>query len=60
LTVPINTLFQVDKDAFDSYCYISSTFTLPATAVSKVHPAVGPLGTNQLNEMLYHNYYQVQ
>ena len=53
--------FQVDSKGFESYCYISSTFSLPprkpaAPSLPQIHPGVGPVGTSS-GDHVYHNYY---
>jgi hypothetical protein len=56
-------MFQVPLVAFESYCYISDTFTLPRKETSnldlgsEIHPGVGPIGSNSRDELVYHNYY---
>ena len=52
----------ISQSAFDSYCYISDTFTLPRVVTdgkddSLAHPGVGPIGVDHRKELLYHNYY---
>ena len=60
---PYFLIFQVPLKAFESYCYISDTFTLPRKetinqdAGSEIHPGVGPIGSNSRDELVYHNYY---
>ena len=54
-------------EAFESYCYISDTFTLPRQEMMdtvnpvkpdpEVYPGVGPIGVNSRHEKIYHNYY---
>merc|ERR1719295_1997938 len=37
----------VDSKGFESYCYISSTFSLPRrpdSDLAQIHPGVGPIG----------------
>ena len=53
---------QIPERAFDAYCYISDTFTLPRTMtdgkeLDLPHPGVGPIGSNPSHQLLYHNYY---
>ena len=54
---------KIQEKAFNSYCYISDTFTLPNFANSKKadnfpYPGIGPIGTqDESNELIYHNYY---
>lgn len=49
---------KITQEAFDSYCYISSTFTLPhgKLGYDVAHPGVRPRSYNE--EAIYHNYYQ--
>jgi len=46
---------QVSEEAFNSYCYITETFTLPGVR-GEVHPGVAPLSKEV--EPVYHSYYQ--
>ena len=54
---------KIQEKAFNSYCYISDTFTLPNFANSKKadnfpYPGIGPIGTqDESNDLIYHNYY---
>ena len=54
---------KIQEKAFNSYCYISDTFTLPNFANSKKadnfpYPGIGPIGTqDESDELIYHNYY---
>eukprot|EP00090_Calanus_glacialis_P017363 TRINITY_DN27054_c0_g1_i1.p1 TRINITY_DN27054_c0_g1~~TRINITY_DN27054_c0_g1_i1.p1 ORF type:complete len:398 (+),score=116.55 TRINITY_DN27054_c0_g1_i1:132-1325(+) len=47
---------QVSEATFNSYCYITETFSLPANQESVPHPGVGPIG--QDSEVFHHSYYQ--
>ena len=52
----------IQERAFNSYCYISETFTLPNFAQKSTdnfpHPGIGPVGSQHNSEELkYHNYY---
>lgn len=52
-------MVQISEEAFNSYCYISSTFTLPGLnqrSYRPAHPGVGPPDPDAETE--YHNYYQ--
>lgn len=46
----------MSEPTFNSYCYISSTFTLPERNPSHPHPGVGPATTT--SEFIFHSYYQ--
>ena len=53
---------KISERAFDSYCYISDTFTLPKMVTDQQnfavpYPGIGPIGTNDHNDLKYHNYY---
>ena len=51
----------VSEDAFNSYCYISSTFTLPSAEITgpMMYPGVRPHKAEDTHEdTLHHNYYQ--
>ena len=53
---------KIPEQAFNSYCYMSNTFTLPKVLTDGrdqgvAHPGVGPLGTNSNHELFYHNHY---
>ncbi|XP_059080250.1 innexin inx2-like [Tigriopus californicus] len=58
---------KITETAFNSYCYISSTFTLPnpkARAAMDLargrgtYPGVGPSNSNDYHSGTFHNYYQ--
>jgi len=48
----------ISREALNSYCYISTTFTLPEASRSEYqpHPGIGPYGDNTPTK--YHSYYQ--
>jgi hypothetical protein len=50
----------VSHEAFNSYCYISSTFTLPAESLNEMYPGVKPHSVKNGEEenVVHHNYYQ--
>ena len=47
----------LSEATFNSYCYITDTFTLAAQRRTGVHPGVGP-GQKDQEETVYHSYYQ--
>ena len=52
---------KIQEKAFNSYCYISDTFTLPHFTSKKVdnfpYPGIGPVGQDDSKDLIYHNYY---
>ncbi|XP_023324554.1 innexin inx2 [Eurytemora carolleeae] len=49
---------QVSEASFNSYCYISSTFTLPHEQSSEDHPYPGVGPVQQDTDPVHHSYYQ--
>ena len=47
---------QVSETTFNSYCYITDTFTLPDNQHGVAHPGVGP--GNKHSQVIHHSYYQ--
>ena len=47
----------LSEATFNSYCYITDTFTLAAQRKTGVHPGVGP-GHRDQEDTIYHSYYQ--